>query len=57
MKGQMARKAKESEERVRKLQGNMHLMQHQAKEKENLLNEQVKTLKESINQLVEVCVY
>ncbi|XP_072030316.1 uncharacterized protein [Amphiura filiformis] len=53
MKGQLARKEKEFHERDRKFQGNMHLMQHQAKEKENLLNDQVKTLKDSIKQLVE----
>ena len=54
MKGQLARKEKEFRDRERKLQGNLRLMQHQAKEKEALLNEQVQALKDSIKQLAEV---
>ena len=54
MKGQLARKEKEFHDRERKLQGNLRLMQHQAKEKEALLNEQVQALKDSIKQLAEV---
>ncbi|XP_038046275.1 tax1-binding protein 1 homolog [Patiria miniata] len=53
LKGRIARLENEHKEREKQLKNKLHLQQHQGRERETMLKEQVQALKDSIKQLAE----